>query len=89
MNFQKRTGPDALAWLGLEPAGLEPVLDELLAERVAVDAEDLRRPHLIAAGLPEHRAQEGLLDQADHQIVETGAGVLAKAAPGARGARAG
>src|SRR4029453_17097466 len=68
------------AWLGLEPARLDPVLDELLAERVAIDAEDLRGPHLIAAGLPEDRAEQRLLHQADHQVVEVRAGVLAEAA---------
>src|SRR5262249_4527634 len=36
--------------------GIDPVLGELLAERVAVDAEDLSGAHLIALGLPEHGA---------------------------------
>src|SRR5262249_4496136 len=74
-----RPGPAATR-SGLEPARLDPVLDELLTERIAVDAKDLCRPHLIAAGLPEHRTQQRLLDQADHEIVEVGAGVLAEAA---------
>src|SRR4030095_11590291 len=70
----------AWAWLGLELARLDPVLDELLAERVAVDTEDLRGPNLSPPGLPEHRAEQRLLDQADHQVVEIGAGVLAETA---------
>src|SRR5262249_21006492 len=79
VRHAERTAGPAAPRSVLEPARLDPVLDELLAERVAIDAEDLRRPHLIAAGLPEHRAQEGLLDQADHQIVEVGARVLPEA----------
>src|SRR5262249_3313164 len=52
---ERPSGPAATR-SGLEPPRLDPVLDEFLAERIAVDAEDLCRPHLIAAGLPEYRA---------------------------------
>jgi uncharacterized protein YuzE len=34
------------------------VLEELLAERVPVDPEDLCRAHLVAARLAQHGAQE-------------------------------
>src|SRR6266850_6833307 len=64
----------------VKDARVDPVLDQLLTKGVPVDAEDLRGPHLVAARLPEHRAQQGLLDQADHQVVEVGAGVLAETA---------
>ena len=47
---------------------------------VPVDPEDLRRAHLVAGRLPEHRAKQRLLDEADHQIVEVGARVLAQTA---------
>src|SRR5437867_906340 len=68
------------AFLGLEAAGFDPVLDELLAKGVPVDPEDLRGPHLVSPRLPKHRAQQGLLDEADHQVVEVSAGVLAETA---------
>src|SRR2546427_387141 len=55
-----------------------PVLDELLPERVPVDAEDLRGAHLVAARLAEHGAQERLLHETQHQLVEVGARVLAE-----------
>src|SRR5439155_15026596 len=57
---------------------VDPVLEELLAQRVPVDAEDLRRPHLVAGRLAQHRAEQRLLDEADHQVVEVRARVLAQ-----------
>src|SRR5260370_39174339 len=54
----------------LEPAGVNAVLDQLLPERVPVDPEDLGRPDLVAARLAQDGAEQGLLDEADHQVVE-------------------
>src|SRR5256712_9372060 len=62
----------------LQPPGVDPVLDELLPERVPVDAEDLRGAHLVAARLAEHGAQERLLHETQHQLVEVCARVLAE-----------
>src|SRR5437764_11831938 len=59
---------------------VDPVLEQLLAQRVPVDPEDLRRPHLVARRLAEHRAEQRLLDEANHQVIEIGAGVLAETA---------
>src|SRR5438093_9298228 len=64
----------------LEPAGIDPVLDQLLPQRVAVEPEELRGLHLVAARLPEHGAQERLLHEPEHQVVEGRARVLAEAA---------
>src|SRR5262245_57889797 len=63
-----------------DPTRIDAVLEELFAQRVAVDAEDLRRPHLVARRLAQHRAEQGLFDETDHQVVQIRAGVLAQAA---------
>src|SRR5437667_12171328 len=41
----------------LQLVGVDAVLGELLAQGVAVDAEDLGGADLVAGGLAEHRAQ--------------------------------
>ena len=49
--------------LGLGPSRIDPVLVQLLAQGVPFDPEDLRRPHLIAGRLTQHRAQQRFLDR--------------------------
>src|SRR5260370_36327298 len=63
----------------LDGVGVDAVLLELLAQGVPVDAEELGRAHLVALGLPHHRAQERLLHQPHHEPVEGGGGVAAEA----------
>ena len=63
------------------------MLEQLLTQRFPVDPEDLRRPHLVARRLAEHRAEQRLLDEANHQIIEIGAGVLAETADALAGGR--
>src|SRR5262249_55151916 len=60
--------------------GIDAVLFELLAQGVAVDAEELGGPHLVALGLAHDRAQERLLHQPDHEAVQVGGGVAAEPA---------
>src|SRR5262249_44054709 len=52
--------------------GVDPVLLELLPERVAVDPEELRRAHLVPLGLPHHGPEQRLLDQPQHETVQIG-----------------
>ena len=51
-------------------------MPELLAQRAPVDAENRRRPGLVAAGELHHDVQQGRLHLAQHQIVQV-AGRLA------------
>src|SRR3990167_2958650 len=62
-----------------EPAGVDAVLDQLLPERVAVDPEDLGGAELVPARLAQDGAQERLLHEPDHQVVEVRTRVLAQA----------
>src|SRR5713101_2319318 len=65
---------------GSSRVGIDAVFLELLAERVAVDAEELGGAHLIALGLAHDGAEEGLLDQPHHEAVQVGRGVAAEPA---------
>ena len=56
------------------------MLLELSPERIAVDPEELGGPDLVALGLADDGAEQGLLDQAHHQAVEVGGGMPAQAA---------
>src|SRR5262245_17274757 len=71
-----RDGPE----LPLDRVGIDAVLGELFAKRVAIDAEYLRSAQLVAAGLAEHSAKQGLFHESDDQVVEVGAVELTKAA---------
>src|SRR6185312_2785099 len=48
----------------------ETVQPKLLAERAAIDPENVRRTDLIALGVGEHGAQQRLLHFAQHEIVQ-------------------
>src|SRR5574341_365669 len=55
--------------------GVDTVFLELLPERVAVDAEQLGGPDLVALGLAHDGAKERLFDEPDHEAVKVCRGV--------------
>src|SRR5215472_1899721 len=59
---------------------VDAVLLELLAQRIAVDPEDLRGAHLVALGLAHDGAEQRLLDQAHHEPVQVGGRMAAEIA---------
>ena len=48
----------------------EAELTEFLAQRAAVDAEDRGGAALVARGVVEHGAEQGLFDFAQHEVVQ-------------------
>jgi hypothetical protein len=50
-------------------SGDQFVVDQLLAQRVAIDAEDLGGQRLVAAGLFENDFEHRALDALDHHLV--------------------
>src|SRR5690606_4263724 len=48
----------------------QAVVDQLLAKRVAVDAEHLARPKLVALRLAHHDLQHGTFHGLDHHVVD-------------------
>src|SRR5262245_17553585 len=60
--------------------GVDPVLLELLPQRVAVDAEELGSAHLVAPRLAHDGPEQRLLDQPDHQAVQIRRAVAAQTA---------
>src|SRR5437879_7085362 len=57
----------------------KPELLQFLAQRAAVDAENVRGAALVALGVIEHHAKQRLLDLAQHQLVEAGGPVTVQA----------
>src|SRR5262245_59543137 len=53
-----------------EDSARQAELAKLLAQRAPVDAENGRRAALVARGIVEHRPEQGLLDLAQHQVVQ-------------------
>src|SRR5450631_4522437 len=51
---------------------VQPVLLELLAQRIAVHPQELRGARLVAVGLEHHDFEHGLLDGGDHHVVDAG-----------------
>ena len=49
---------------------LDVEIGNLLAQRVAVDAEDLRGANLVAAGFFERQFDQRALDSFDDQLIE-------------------
>src|SRR5256712_4070110 len=65
VRLARHGSPDALLARRGAAADLDAELGDLLAERVAVDAEHLGRLHLVAARALEHDLDERPLDGAD------------------------
>src|SRR5437870_12981867 len=70
VRLVRHGSPDALLARRGAAADLDAELGDLLAERVAVDAEHLGRLHLVAARALEHDLDERPLDRADERGVE-------------------
>ena len=52
-----------VSWILIRPKGaFYPQVLDLLPERIAVDAEQVRGAHLVALGLSEHERDEVLLE---------------------------
>src|SRR5262245_54932065 len=61
------------SFLGARRLRIDSVLGDLLAQGVAIDAQDLGGPDLIAPGLAENGAQQRLFDERENEVVELGA----------------
>src|SRR5450631_1515431 len=72
LSSRRRPGSNhwAPAFAGVTCRLIQPVLLQLLAEGIAVQAEQLRGAGLVALGLEHHDLEHRLLDGADHHVID-------------------